>query len=321
MLPCPFQRHESNPLITVRDLPMPANGVLNPGVAQFEGETVLLLRCERREGTSELRVARSHNGVDGWRIAEGPLLAPDVPDYPFEEWGCEDARLTRLETGRWGIAYTGYGRYGPTVALALTDDFERVERIGTVQMPPSKDAALFPTKFEGRWLMLTRPETGGLEQIWHSSSQGEGLTDWRLPGLLIPTHGGPWWDSTRIGVGAPPIRTDAGWLLIYHGTKAMAAGPVYRLGLALLDLSDPTKVIARSRDWVFGPEAPYETTGLVPNVVFTCGAAVRGDEVWMYYGAADTCVALATARLDDLVEFALHYNYLDTRGREKGVAT
>lgn len=319
-LQCPFTRENLNPLLTPADMPFENNGVFNPAVADLGDEIVLLLRIERREGMSELRVARSANGVDNWEIADAPLLDPDRPEFPFEEWGCEDPRLTKLENGKWVIAYTAYGRYGPTVALATTDErFEEATRIGSVTMPPNKNAALFPVKFDGRWLMLNRPETGGRPQIWYAFSHEDSLAEWTLPGLLIPSHTGPWWDSARIGTGGPPIRTKDGWLLIYHGAKAAAGVLTYRLGLALVDLEDPRKVLARASDWVFAPMEPYETSGAAPNVVFTCGATVRDGEVWMYYGAADTNVALARARLDDLLSFVWKYNYLQETGRDKGM--
>jgi predicted GH43/DUF377 family glycosyl hydrolase len=320
MLACPFKRAKTNPLITPDDLPFENNGVFNPAVADLGDEMVLLLRIERREGISELRIARSPNGVDNWEFADEPLLSPDLPDYPFEEWGCEDPRITRLENGQWAVAYTAYGRYGATVAVAIIDDsFESVERLGSVTMPPNKNAALYPVKFDGRWVMLNRPETGGRPQIWYAYSHEDNLAEWTLPGLLIPTHLGPWWDSTRIGAGAPPILTEDGWLLIYHGAKAAAGVLTYRLGLALVDRDDPRKVLARASDWVFAPVAPYETDGVAGNVVFTCGAAVRDDEVWMYYGASDMYVALARADIKDLLEFVWKYNYLEEAGRDKGM--
>ena len=312
-----FRRHSYEPIITTSDLPVEANGVLNPGVAYVNNEVVLLLRIETRQGISHIRTARSYNGVDEWRIADHPLLEPDLPEWPFEEWGCEDPRVTQIAADQWTIAYTAYSRYGPAVALALTRDFEQVERLGVVHAPTNKDAALFPGKFDENWLMLHRPVTGGQEHIWYASSPD--LSAWKAPGVLLPVRGGPWWDGLRIGVGAPPLLTEQGWLLIYHGVKDMAGHPVYRLGLSLLDRDDPRKVLARSSEWVFTPEAPYETRGLVPNVVYTCGAFCQGDEVWMYYGGADTVVGLARAKLTDLLAFVTEHNYLDKIGRGKGV--
>jgi len=119
--------------------------------------------------------------------------------------------------------------------------------------------------------------------------------------VLLETRPPVWWDGAKIGAGAPPIETDAGWLLLYHGVKLAPSGPIYRVGVALLDRDRPWVVLGRSHEWVFGPEAPYERIGDVPNVVFPCGAFLRDDEVWMYYGAGDTTIGLATARLADLL--------------------
>jgi len=314
-----FVRRPRRPLLTSDDLPVEANAVFNPGVAEVDGQVVLLLRIEDRQGISHIHVARSKNGVDGWRIERRPLLEADLPDHPFEEWGCEDARVTQIGPHQWVIAYTAYSRYGPAVALATTEDFERVTRHGIVLSPTNKDAAVLPRQFDGLWIMLHRPVTGGQEHIWHASSSN--LTHWSSPGILLPQRSGPWWDTLRVGVGAPPLRTEEGWLLIFHGAKEMGVRPVYRLGVALLDLGNPRKVLARSSEWVFAPETEYEQRGLVPNVVYTCGAICRGDEVWMYYGAADTVIGLATAKLSDLVNFVREHDFLPRVGRQKGMAS
>jgi len=129
--------------------------------------------------------------------------------------------------------------------------------------------------------------------------------------VLLPVNGGPWWDGLKGGTGAPPIRTEKGWLLIYHGVKEESCGHfVYRLGLALLDLDDPRRLLARSSDWVFAPEMEYEQRGLVPDAVYTCGALEREGEIWMYYGGADTVIGLAIARTPDLLDFVLEHDFL-----------
>ena len=152
-----FRRVGSGPILTPDDLPFHTDGVFNPGVAELDGEVVLLLRIEDRQGISQIRVARSRNGVDGWQVEGHPLLEPDLPDFPFEEWGCEDSRVTHMADGSFAIAYTAYSRYGPAVALATTQDFTSVERIGVVLSPTNKDAAVFPRSFQDTWLMLHRP--------------------------------------------------------------------------------------------------------------------------------------------------------------------
>lgn len=306
-----FVREASNPLITPEHLNLQASAVLNPGAALVDGEVVLLLRIEDRTGISHIRVARSHNGVDSWRIADRPLLEPDLPDFPFEEWGCEDARVTQIGPDRWVIAYTAYSRYGPAVALATTEDFDTVNRLGVVLAPSNKDATVLPGTFDGQRILLHRPVTGGQEHVWYACAPDNGdLVHWSLPGVLLPETGGPWWDSLRVGVGAPPLETEQGWLLIYHGVKEMGDRPVYRLGLALLDHDNPRKVLARAQEWVMSPETRYEQHGLVPNVVYTCGAVEHEEDVWLYYGAADTVVGLARARKSALLTFVLENDYL-----------
>ena len=318
MGPKVFRRHGNKPLLRAEDLRLQVDAVFNPGVVEVDGDVVLLLRIEDRQGISQVRVARSRNGVDGWEVADAPLLQPDLPEFPFEEWGCEDARVTQVGPREWIIAYTAYSRYGPAVALATTSDFLSAQRLGVVMSPTNKDATVFPQAFDGVKILLHRPVTGGYEHIWYASS-GDGYTNWSEPGVLLAERGGPWWDGLRIGVGAPPLRTDQGWLLIYHGVKDMAGHGVYRLGLALLDPDNPRKVLARASRWVFGPEADFEQRGLVPNVVYTCGALLRGDDLWMYYGAADTVIGLAIAKLSDLLNFVQQYDYLHQIGPGKGM--
>lgn len=298
-----FRRHENNPILTINDLPVHAIAVYNPGVAELSGEVVLLLRVELADGRSSLYVARSEDGVNNWRISQAPLLSPDDPDNPIAEYetiGCEDPRLTYIdELGEWLIAYVAVSDAGPAVALAKTKDFETAERIGIILPPPNKDAAIFPRRINGRWYMLHRPMSYNVEHIWLAESPD--LIHWGNPKIVLRERGGTWWDGVRVGAGNVPIETSEGWLIIYHGVKEVAGTPSYRLGLALLDLDDPSKLISRCRYPVFSPNADYERIGNGLNIVFTCGALVRGDEVWLYYGAADTCVGLAIAKLDDLM--------------------
>ncbi len=315
-----FVRRGDKPLITPDDLPFEANAVLNPGVAEADGNVTLLLQIEDTQGVSHIHVARSPNGVDGWRVDDRPLLEADLPEYPFEEWGCEDPRVTQIGPRQWIIAYTAYSRYGPAVALATTEDFVAVKRLGIALSPTNKDATIFPQPFDGMWILLHRPVTSGQEHIWYACSRG-GLDHLSMPGVLLPQRVGPWWDSLRVGVGAPPLRTDQGRLLIYHGVKDMARRPIYRLGLALLDLHNPRKVLARASRWVFAPKTDYEQQGLVPGVVYSCGALLRGDEVWMYYGAADTVIGLAIARTSDLLAFVREHDFLHRVGRQKGMVS
>ncbi len=298
-----FERCKDNPIITVDDLPVPASAVYNPGAAMYGDQVVLLLRVEDRVGFSSIYRARSDDGVGGWQVDPEPFLAYGEEDHPYEELGCEDARVTYMaEDGRYYICYVAYSGMGPAPGLAYTDDFEKVERVGLILSPTNKDAVMFPRRIGDHYTVLHRPEAGG-EHIW--SARSPDLYHWGMPHCVLVQRGGPSWDGVKVGAGPPPIETKDGWLLIYHGVKQFGSSMVYRVGLALLELEPPHQVIARSPGWVFGAQEHYELSGVMPNVVFPSGAIVRGDEVWMYYGAADTCVCLATARMEDLLA-ALH---------------
>jgi predicted GH43/DUF377 family glycosyl hydrolase len=300
-----FARSPANPILTAADWPYPVNAVFNPAAALVDGQTVLLARVEDLTGVSHLTVARSANGIDGWSIDAEPLLAPET-GVESELWGFEDARVVLVpELDRWVITCTSYGPAGPAVYLATTADFRNVERHGIVQPPEDKNAALLPERVRGEWILFHRPMTafaGSRGEILLSRSPD--LRSWSAPELVLRPRHGAWWDSLRIGIGPPPLRTEHGWLVIYHGVKQTVAGAIYRVGLALVDLDEPTFVIGRATEWVFGPDAPYERQGDVPNAVFPCGLVhdVASGEVHLYYGAADTSICLATARLDELLD-------------------
>ena len=303
-----FERHPANPILTADDWPYAVNAVFNPAAAIVDGETVLLARVEDRRGISHLTVARSANGVDGWAVEHEPLLAPDDATAS-EQWGFEDARVVWVdELERWVITCTVYGPAGPAVFLATTEDFRTVERYGVVRHPEDKNAALLPHRIDDRWVLLHRPKTqfgGGHGEILLSRSTD--LVSWSAPEQVLQPREGAWWDSQRIGIGPPPLRTDHGWLLVYHGVKDTVAGDMYRVGLALLDLDEPTHVLRRLPNWILAPLASYERTGDVPNVVFPCGLIhdEASDEIRLYYGAADSSICLATARLGELLDAVL----------------
>jgi predicted GH43/DUF377 family glycosyl hydrolase len=303
-----FRRHPGNPILSAEDWPYPASSVFNPAAAALDGETILLARVEDLRGISHLTVARSSNGVDGWSIDSEPLLAP-AADVESEQWGLEDARVVWVEElDRWVITCTAYGPTGPAVFLATTEDFTAVERYGIVRQPEDKNAALLPHRIGGRWVLLHRPKTefgGARGEILLSRSPD--LVSWSAPEQVLQPRAGAWWDSVRIGIGPPPLETEHGWLLVYHGVKNTVSGELYRVGLALLDLDEPTRVLHRLPSWILAPLAPYERAGDVPNVVFPCGLVHEpsSGDVRLYYGAADSSVCLATAQLDELLDAVL----------------
>ncbi|HEX2732017.1 MAG TPA: hypothetical protein VHM70_10435 [Polyangiaceae bacterium] len=300
-----FKRAANNPILMAEQWPYPAHTVFNPGAVLLpDGTTLLLCRVEDRTGHSHLCAARSKNGIDQWQIDEQPTFLPDARKHREELWGIEDPRITYLEElGKYAIAYTAFGRSGPGVALALTTDFRSFERVGLVMQPDDKDAALLPRRINGNFALLHRPVTDSGAHIWISYSPD--LKNWGSHRMVLPARRGGWWDANKVGLSPPLIETPEGWLMIYHGVRHTASGSLYRLGLALLALDKPEQCLLRGPTWVFGPEAPYERAGDVANVTFPCGytLAKDGDTLNLYYGAADSSIALATASLKELLSW------------------
>jgi predicted GH43/DUF377 family glycosyl hydrolase len=303
-----FRREPQNPILSAADWPYAANTVFNPGATRLaNGDTLLLARVEDRRGLSHFTAARSADGVTGWRVDPHPTMSALPEQYPEELWGIEDPRIVWLEELRcYAITYTAYSHSGPLVALALTEDFVTFDRRGPIMPPEDKDAALFPRRFDGRWALIHRPMptvAGAKANMWLSFSSD--LHNWGDHCEMLEAREGAWWDAGKIGLSPPPLETPEGWLVIYHGVRHTPAGLIYRFGLALFDLEDPRVLIRRGEEWIFGPSEPYEMTGDVPNVVFPCGLVHDRDrdELRLYYGAADTSIALATAKLSDLLDW------------------
>lgn len=299
-----IHRCEHNPILTSDDWPYPINTVFNAGATLLaDGTTLLLCRVEDRRGISHLCAARSQNGVTDWKIDLQPTFSPDPKNWPEELWGIEDPRITYLEDlNTYAVVYTSYSRGGPGVSLALTKDFKKFERYGVIMPPEDKDAALLPRKIGDCWALVHRPVTSLLgAHMWISYSPD--LRHWGSHRLILEARRGAWWDANKIGLSPPPILTSEGWLMLYHGVRQTASGALYRLGLALFDEHSPEKCLLRSDEWIFRPEEDYELAGDVGNVIFPCGYTLSpdGDTIRLYYGAADTCIALATASIKEML--------------------
>ena len=296
-----LQRLSSNPLVVPSNISFArASGAFNPGAAidHASGRVVLLVRVfEEDSRRSSLALAIS---ADGERIDE---IRPGVGrEAPYEEWGVEDARITWLaDERRYAITYTGYSPAGPRVCLITTDDLlapERYRRHGPRIAGENKNCVVFPEKVGGAYQILHRPmpcveyvSVRSLDDEWPS----RGVT------LLGPRPGT--WRSSRVGAGAPPIRTELGWLFPFHGATSIEEGNVYSMGWCLLALHDPAKVLYVSDAPALTPSAPYEIErNAIPQVdmanfitgvrvAFPQGLVERGDELTVYYGAADVSVA------------------------------
>ena len=294
-----FTRYSKNPILTRDDWPYPVNSVFNAGATLLKnGDTLLLCRVEDCTGMSHLCAARSVNGIDGWIIDRKPTMTPSPHEFPEEIWGIEDPRITFVpELDKYAIAYTSFSRGGPGVSLAMTSDFQTFERFGVIMQPEDKDAALLPRRIGNYWALIHRPVTTLGAHMWISYSPD--LHHWGSHKIMLEARRGGWWDANKIGLCSPPIETAKGWLTIYHGVRNTASGSIYRLGLALFDLNHPEVCLQRGSCWMFGPEASYERAGDVSDVVFPCGQTigVDGDTIHLYYGAADSCMALATGSI------------------------
>jgi predicted GH43/DUF377 family glycosyl hydrolase len=288
-----LRRHTDNPILTAADWPYPIHSVFNAGATLLkDGTTLLLCRVEDRRGHSHLCAARS----------------ADV-NRPEELWGIEDPRITYVaEIKKYAIAYTAFGKGGPGVSLALTEDFIHFERCGLVMQPDDKDAALLPRRIDGMFALVHRPIADSGAHVWISYSPD--LRSWGGHRMMLQARRGAWWDANKVGLSPPLIETERGWLMLYHGVRITAAGCLYRLGAALFDLEQPTQLLMRGDEWIFGPEAPYERHGDVANVTFPCGYTIAndGDTLNLYYGAADTCIALATGSIREILNWLERHN-------------
>jgi len=309
----PLERLSTNPLIHPSQLSfVRASGTFNPGVVvdRASGRIVILVRVfEEDTRRSCLALALSSDGRRIDEIWDRPAIARDAP---YEEWGVEDPRITYLEgEGRYAITYTGYSPAGPRVCLITTEDLlapDRYRRHGPRIPGDNKNCVLFPERVDGQYVILHRP----MPRIVCArvSSLDAGWPAHGVP-LLGPRPNS--WRSSRVGAGAPPLRTDIGWLFPFHGATAIEEGNVYSMGWCVLDLRRPERVLYVSDLPALTPEAPYEVERRsIPQVdmanfrsgvrvVFPQGLVECGEDLLVYYGAADVSVAAARVRKADLI--------------------
>jgi predicted GH43/DUF377 family glycosyl hydrolase len=307
-------RWKGNPLIGLEDLNFRVGDIHNAAVAEKDGQIILLLNIESLQGHNLFYRATSTDGIT-FTVNNQPVFIPadDGPRAPYETYGIRDPRITALDDTFY-IVYIADSELGLRLGMARTEDFNDVEFLGYISQPDMKNGVLFPRKFNNRYAILKRPSTG---YLWMSFS--DDLTYWGDERVVMGPRGG-YWDANRVGAAAVPIEVEAGWLLIYYGAKDTSAGPLVRLGAVLLDRDDPSHVIARSNIPILSPREHYERVGDIGNMVFTCGAMVRDEEIWIYYGASDSCIALGTVKIQELVDFCLScaivQDYLETMERQ-----
>lgn len=298
------KRYEKNPILTKNDVPYPVVTVHNAGVVKADGRYWMIFRSHLYNGRSILGLAESSDGYL-FSVRIEPFMTPAQEGIfaEYEEYGIEDPRICKIDQD-FVITYSAYSRHGVRVALAKTRDFKAVERIALITQADQRNVVLFPEKFDGRFVRLDRPHTEiNPWSIWISYSPD--LIHWGDSKVIVKPevyH----WDEMKIGPGATPFKTDKGWLQIYHGVFRTMDGAVYRLGAILHDLNDPSLVLGVADEWILEPEDPWEVTGYVHNVVFTCGTIPEEDgTVKIYWGGADKVMCVGTANISDLVALCL----------------
>lgn len=259
----------------------------DPRVIMYKGKNYLTTM-------SYLRLVCSDDGVNFY---EDPAFPPIFGQGPLESFGIEDCRVATMEDGYF-LTFTEVSSVAVGVGLIETKDFKNFKRHGMIFPPHNKDCAVWEEKVGGMYFAFHRPsspELGG-NYIWLAESPDR--IHWGKHVCIATTRPGKW-DSVRVGAGAAPIKTKKGWLEIYHGANEENR---YCLGALLLDLNDPSKVIARSEDPIMEPIADYEQTGFFGNVVFTNGQIVEGDNVTIYYGASDEVICTAKFSINEILE-------------------
>ncbi|MFO7939698.1 MAG: glycoside hydrolase family 130 protein [Bacteroidales bacterium] len=298
------KRFDKNPILTAKDVPYPVVTVHNAAVVKHQKQYIMLFRSHKRNGRSILGKAISHDGFH-FEVDNTPFMEPAKSGIfkEYEAYGVEDPRIVSID-GHYLITYSAYSSNGVRIGLARTDDFVHLERIALITEADYRNVVIFPEKFEGLYARLDRPHSEiSPWSIWISYSPD--LVHWGQSELImkpLPYH----WDEMKIGPGATPIRTPRGWLNIYHGVFPTMDGSVYRLGVALHDLKNPAKIIAVGDEWILQPEDPWELTGYVHNVVFSCAAVPEEDgSLKLYWGGADTVMCAGTANIEALVNHCL----------------
>lgn len=299
-----INRYKNNPILTKDDVPYPVATVHNAAVVKHEGKYIMIFRSHKRNGRSILGKAVSDDGFN-FIVNKEPFMLPATKGIfsEYEAHGIEDPRVVYMD-GEFLITYSAYSKHGVRVGLARTKDFRSIERVSLITEADYRNVVIFPEKIGGLYARLDRPHSEiSPWSIWLSYSPD--LRYWGESRLIMKPmqyH----WDEMKIGPGAPPVKTARGWLHIYHGVFPTMDGSVYRLGVALHDLDDPSVILAVGDEWILQPEENYEVTGYVHNVVFCCGAVAEDDgSMKIYWGGADKVMCVGTAMIEDLVDHCL----------------
>lgn len=294
-------RYSKNPIIKRNHIKR-ANSIFNSAVVTFNGKFAGVFRVDDKARSMNLHAGFSDDGIN-WMIEEEPInfiqktRDPLISEYKY------DPRVTFIED-RYYITWCN-GYHGPTIGVGYTFDFKEFYQLENAFLPYNRNGVLFPRKINGKYAMLSRPSDRGhtpFGDIFYSESPD--MIHWGCHRFVM-SAGLTGWQSLKIGAGPTPIETSEGWLLIYHGVLLSCNGYVYSFSAALLDLEKPWIVKYRARSYLLSPQEYYECVGDVPNVAFPCAALCDAEtgRLAIYYGGADTVVALAFAYVDEIIDF------------------
>lgn len=313
----PVWKYTENPIIGRNPVKNVAR-IFNSAVMPYEDGFIGVFRGEQLDGIPHVYLGRSDDGLS-WKFDEEKVPFTDADGNPFMPRYAYDPRLVKVEDTYYIIWCTDF--YGAAIGMARTKDFKTFERLENPFIPYNRNAVLFPRKINGNFVMLSRPSDGGhtgFGDIFLSESPD--MVYWGKHRHVM-SKGNQWWQSLKIGGGAAPIETSEGWLMFYHGVSSTCNGYVYSIGGAILDIDEPSRVKYRCKNFLITPEEEYEERGFVPNVCFPC-ATLQDSEtgrIAIYYGAADSYVAVAFTQLDDIVKYIIENSETDESDTELGI--
>jgi predicted GH43/DUF377 family glycosyl hydrolase len=298
-----LNKYEKNPIITSEMMPEEVLYTFNPGAIKHNGEYIILSDVTMLDDIHRLWVLRSRDGYN-FIPDPGPARWPEA-DPEHSETCTYDPRITKMGDEYIILYASDLSQNDVRIGIVKTKDFNTFERISVASELGNRNGALFPEKIDDLYLRFDRPFGNELNPCFMWVSYSPDLVFWGKS-KPVTYKGKPFHDGHKMGAGAVPIKTDKGWLEIYHTVSTTCNGFIYRLKAMLLEPQDPSKIIGYTRNFILWPEHDYEMKGRVMNVVFTCNAIAEEDGTMkIYYGAADTNIGLATGRIDELVEACL----------------
>lgn len=312
----PAWRYSDNPIIH-RNPVEGVSRIFNSAVIPYRDGFVGVFRGEQVNGIPNIYLGRSKDGIS-WEINKEKILFEDENGKPFMPKYAYDPRLVNIDDTYYIMWCQDF--YGPSIGLAKTKDFKKFVRLENPFIPYNRNAVLFPRKINGNYIMLSRPSDTGHTPFGDIFlSQSPDLVYWGKHRHVMGV-GNSWWENLKVGSGAAPIETSEGWLLLYHGVNGTCSGYVYSMGGAILDIDNPSIVKYRCENFLLTPEEWYEERGFVPNVCFPCATIHDSDsgKIAIYYGAADSYVALAFTHIDEIINYIKKHSSVTESDTEIG---